>query len=164
MAQVGNINQKLFSLAVHYLSCQCTTYAYLSIFLVNCASLSAVPTGNSAVILHRINGVVVTWVVAIRAESSTRRGFDSLLMHLLLFSCDGLYYVNKSSGLPLSSLYLHHGFYKERPFLNTRFEFTSKQLAYFSSVSFLLTHAQHLVYSDIRNRRRVASRWLMQSC
>jgi hypothetical protein len=28
-----------------------------------------------------INGVVVTWVVAIRVGNSTRRGFDSLLMH-----------------------------------------------------------------------------------
>ena len=46
----------------------------------------------------RINGVVVTWVVAIKSStSSTRRGFDSLLMHsvdevefFLIESCFGI--------------------------------------------------------------------------
>ena len=34
-----------------------------------------------------INGVVVTWVVAIRVWNSTRRGFDSLLMHFWSTMC-----------------------------------------------------------------------------
>ncbi len=54
------------------------------------------PNGLAKKTLVSINGVVVTWVVAIEL-SSTRRGFDSLLMQVqdecLFLSCSNFYQV-----------------------------------------------------------------------